>query len=111
MTLEQALEKANDGGWKTTLEPYRSLSEAIALALLDPLFWQALGKSMGWGSGCNVCLKDGITHSYANGWADECEKPKEHLTENHKYPWQINWHRLIDHLAKGGSIESYFEKL
>lgn len=87
MTIQESIQKANEGGWKTTLEPYRSLSEAIALALLDPLFWSALGKSMGWGIEPSGSI-----------WQGE-EK------------WKIRWHRLIDHLAEGGTIESYFEKL
>lgn len=79
--------------------------------LLDPEAWKCCGKAEGWSSGCNICLKDGITHSYSNGWADECENPKQHLTEGHKYPWQIEWHRFIDHIASGGDIDTFFTNL
>ena len=40
--METIIKKAIKGGWKTTHEYYRSLSEASALAIIDPLFWQAL---------------------------------------------------------------------
>lgn len=55
--------------------------------LLDPLFWQALGKAMGWGK--------------SDEWF-----------ENRKYDyWQEMWHRFIDHLASGGEPEEFFTNL
>lgn len=29
----------------------------------------------------------------------------------HKREWKTYWHHLIDHLAEGGAIESYFDTL
>ena len=55
---------------------------------LDPFFWQALGKSMGWGG----------SHYGDNAVEHECN--------NQCVPnWYHKWHALIDHLAEGGSIE------
>lgn len=106
MTIQQATQKAIEGGWKgvdaTIVEgQVYTFGKRIVEpeALLDPLFWQSLGKAMGWGTGCNICS------------GDECINPKEHLTKNHKYPWQIEWHRFIDHLAEGKSIELFFAEL
>lgn len=50
--------------------------------LLDPLFWQALGKAMGW-----------------------------EFRSDHKEPWKKEWHRFIDHLAEGKDVESFFKDL
>ncbi len=59
--------------------PYRRTVNGI---LLDPLFWQCLGKSEGW------------------------REPKKSVPI-----WQVNWHRFIDHLVSGGSIEEYFKSI
>ncbi len=103
MTIQTAIEKSIEGGWKYANINKRTLKvngdfvtwegkgtfdqRIIQVFILIPSFWQALGKSMGW-------AKD--------------------LTESGK-PSQIGylmyWHDLIDHLAEGGSTESYFEKL
>jgi hypothetical protein len=53
----------------------------------DPLFWQALGKAMGWGE-----PKDRFAFD-----ADSSHKD-----------WKSNWHRFIDHLAEGKDVESFF---
>lgn len=58
----------------------------IELVLLDPSFWQSLGKAMGWGEEKKVGM-------------------------NWVYGYIYHWHSLIDHLVDGESIESYFEKL
>lgn len=58
---------------------------------LDPLFWQALGESMGWKTGY-----------YEYGSANEAIEMS---------PWQAKWHRFIDHLASGKDIESFFAPL
>lgn len=80
MTIEQAIEKAIEGGWDTEGDVKRVNHPTYIVC--DPAFWQSLGKAMGW---------------------DDKSKIKDY--------WKFNWHSLIDHLADGGSIESYFEKL
>lgn len=50
---------------------------------LDPKFWQCLGKAMGW----------------------QLEREWEGTH------WKKYWHRFIDHLAEGKTIEKYFEDL
>ena len=65
--------------------------------LLDPLFWQALGKSMGWGN-TNVC-----GHCRSNLY-DSYERKEDKM-------WHYYWLSFIDHLAEGGSVESYFANL
>ncbi len=59
--------------------------------LLDPLFWQALGKGLGWnGKNMDACCESNP------GSQDE---------------WFYNWHNFIDHLASGKSVDSFFEEL
>lgn len=107
MTIQEAIKKAVEGGWENTLPkitPHNPENDAgkasvlnallrkqyLPMALLDPLFWQALGRAMGWDSAT-------LTH-FGNGY-------------QHYSTWQSKWHKLIDHLADGGSIESFFETL
>lgn len=89
MTIEQAITKAIEGGWnkESIVQPMDTGPANLAKAILDPSFWQSLGKAMGWNK-----LYYTICHQKVS-------------------PWLFHWHRLIDHLADGGSIESYFEKL
>lgn len=54
----------------------------------DPLFWQALGKALGWGE---------LTVS-RDDWT---QQPK----------WLYEWHRFIDHLAFGKDTDSFFSAL
>ena len=65
-----------------------SFSISVNETFLEPLFWQSLGKAMGWGSGKEF-YEDGLTQK----------------------TWVREWHRLIDHLAEGGAAESFFEGL
>lgn len=62
-------------------------------ALLDPLFWQALGKAEGWeqdfGETCPLC-----------------EVEVYEGTE-----WEYHWHRFINHLTQGKDIDSFFTNL
>jgi hypothetical protein len=67
------------------------VGQPLTTMLLDPKWWQALGR--------------------ARGWADKCKNPEEHLTKGHKCPWVIVWHRLVDHLAEGKDINSFFKNL
>ena len=84
MTIEQAKQKAIDGGF----EIHNSVvGWNIPLPLFDPLFWQALGKAMGW-NGVNYLAPEMTT-----------------------WQWRDYLHDFIDHIADGGTIESYFEQL
>lgn len=59
---------------------------------LDPLFWQAMGKGLGW---TTVPMDEG-NH--------------RHLGQRY-HEWHYRMHRFIDHLAEGKDIESFFKKL
>lgn len=109
MTINEAFNNAIKNGWRPdikevvdnigTTENYfihRDLS--IYEMCLDPLFWQALGKSMGWG-------EDAQLKYYGE---DEDESMLGGVLW---FPWEEKWHALIDHLASGKSIEDYFQSL
>lgn len=100
--MEKAIKRAIEGGWRDDLvQAHADLhcdgnSECVSKDfyncdvidnnrknfLLDPLFWQALGRAEGWED---------------NGY----EKPD----------WIYNWHQFIDHIAEGKDIDSYFNNL
>lgn len=108
MTTQQAIEKAIEGGWNKEykvshhgefgdvllVHGMRSKALIEAEILLDPFFWQALGKSMGWKEEYYI-------------------QPK--LLDDSKVKIRAEyidvWHRFIDHLAEGKDIKSYFESL
>lgn len=61
--MENIIKKAIEGGWSddTTWSPNEDVHDT-RLAFLDPLFWQALGKSCGWAlhkgpCSCEECHK------------------------------------------------------
>ena len=99
MTIQQVIEKAIEGGWQEGRSPkvvktrsgflVQTKGEIIGFetsihsVFLDPLFWQSLGKAMGW-------------------WGENA---------NGKPQWVNKWHRFIDHLAEGKDAESFFESL
>ena len=98
MTIEQAIQKAIESGFpiygKTDVgffEEFSPVDWAYEF-LLDPEFWQSLGKAMGWAEKQCVC----------NGYSSQCACDPQWLNQQHE---------LIDHIADGGTIESYFEKL
>jgi hypothetical protein len=45
----EAVEKAIEGGWKPDVNDLFQSSERQTKIALDPSFWQALGKALGWG--------------------------------------------------------------
>ncbi len=95
--MEKAIKKAIDGGYgkkATEFTPiftdaedikqwYDGYKTAIKHLVLDPLFWQALGKTEEWKINCN----------------------------EHKYAWEHYWHNFIDHIAQGKDIDSFFNNL
>lgn len=107
--METAIRKAIEGGYKDNLSslPIRfektyvfwgeanSESEVAMMyfcdILLDPLFWQALGKAEGW-------------NSYILDEKDEGKivPPNE---------WKIKQFEFIDHIQQGKDIDSFFKDL
>ena len=97
MKLEQAIEKAKEGG--APWEPWnvkQSHKQFITPeeVFMSPIFWQCLGKALGWGdeSECPLACCGGIC---------PINIPM----------WQSQWHRFISHLSGGGTIGSFFENI
>lgn len=96
MTIEEAIKGAIEGGYLSNELPEEMLLDnwdtiILEKALFDPSFWQALGKSMR--------LEDKPITIPSSG------------NVYHVGGARSLWHSLIDHLADGGSIKSYFENL
>jgi len=89
MTVTEALEKS---GY------HPSRIKNIESVLLEPEFWQSLGKTLVW-DGQLWCGRQG------------CGNDGEHFHTSSKENWLPKWHALIDHLASGNDIESYFKTL
>ncbi len=94
--MNKAIIKAREGGWNGEIPPFieSHYGEIIPKAnipdiikykyLLDPLFWEALGKAEKW----------------------------EEYEGNDEYPvYRDKWHQFIDHIFEGKSIDSFFEEL
>jgi len=95
--MEKAIKKAIKGGYNGVALPNNQwigiqviIKEYYAWILLDPLFWQALGKVEGW--------IDDVDNEYGLTPIVICE-------------WKENWHKFIDHLVNGGNIDKFFDKL
>ena len=107
MTIQQAIEKAIEGGWKKELYDVQVDSKEGVFfqeglyhfkfpeVFLDPLFWQSLGKSMGWEEVLEVKNYQSISYEYWKG------RPE----------WIFRWHLFIDHLAEEKDADSFFESL
>lgn len=129
--MKEAIKLAIEEGWNDRL--YRNLRNPpennkagiqthYRDCLLDLKFWQALGKSLGWGQksykielGQPICLHCG-THT---GYQPERESGCNHahypeaceVCSKKSITWQDQWHSFIDHLAEGKDIESFFNNL
>lgn len=97
-------ERIND--WYFYDAPDKSKGTAMTSAeiLLDPLAWQAVGKTKGWGR----FKKHKIDEKVDILRCVDCGK-KPHVgdgicTENREFAWDVQWHRFIDALAEGKSI-------
>lgn len=117
MTIQQAIQKAIKAGWKPPMNAtqfaYHTSPGHMQLIsdyheLLDPLFWQSLGKSMGWETEkINLHLEAVLlSHELLS------DDTRGNIETSRIIPvWLYHWHRFIDHLASNGTIESFFEAI
>ncbi len=71
----------------------------------NPFFWQALGKAEGWVGGPMQ-----IQNVKDNGIGSNPRYTAQTHTEM-RPSWKKVWHNFIDHLAEGGNIDDFFNKL
>ncbi len=112
MTLEQAIKKAIEGGFAPYNDVHVHPDGDIYLSMkstdefeyvgdvifLDPLFWQALGKSLK----LPICEYDCVKKPRYN---------QKYCPVGHEEAWLQSWKSFIDHLAEEKSAESFFKKL
>lgn len=96
--MENAIKKALEGGY--SLSGYSKSNPKTYIAdekqyelFLDPLFWQALGEQQNWNMESSV-------HVFGDFAPQEVSA--EHIR---------NWHKFIDHIIEGKSVNSFFEEL
>ena len=154
MTIQETIEKAIEGGWNRYRDftfisvrsykhdPCDPLVELVGLVegkkasnivscndiFLDPLFWQALGRALGWNK--EFRIGDWVETPHGEGKITSVENiPNGQVRVRYregglmKYGvkevspskplgrWLENWHKFIDHLAKGGTPAEYFNEL
>ena len=66
--------------------------------LLQPEFWQAVSETRGWAR-CVVCGRNQEEHG------------KFHDFEDDYKIWKKRWHKFIDHLADGLTIEESLDRI
>lgn len=109
MTIEQAIQKAKDGGWvETQAHKYNALGYDTIIesaVFLDVTFWVALGKALQWG------MKHYSSQPFLGG-IEVLRTAKHRCNQNCTVgSWRVELHRFIDHLASGKTAESFFEAL
>ena len=92
--MEQAIKLAIKGGF-AAMENWERDQFVQRYITTLPVFWQSLGKAMGW-----------------NEYSEERKLAGKgnmiHLLEDH---WFAEWHHFIDHLAEGGNADDFFNQL
>jgi len=84
--------------------------------LLDPLFWQALGKAEGWEREF-VMASFGTTGKQEGGygfdkWIFDGDSSNDFSLPRKTTPeWKYRMHSFIDHIAEGKDIDSFFNEL
>ena len=118
MTIPEALEKAVEGGYHiygsdgmdtdyeganseysvwTRKDNESSFMVPTEETFLDPQFWQALGRTLGWSEACDLSITCAHGH-------EECQRC-------HGYYWMFQWHRFIQAIAEGNTPDAFFEDL
>lgn len=99
--MKDAITKAIEGGYKITARhrhgdgfPSDSVNEDVLL--LDPLFWQCLGKALGWSG--KVDMK------FINAFGNT-------LVIEQIQRWEMHQHKFIHHLADGKDADDFFNNL
>jgi hypothetical protein len=118
MTIQEAVTKATEGGYHingsdgiktdygganseysvwTRKDNASSFIVPVAETFLDPHFWHALGRALGWEQNVKT------VHAVENGRSTLVTRAGQH--------WLYHWHRFIDHLAEGKTPEAFFKAL
>ena len=115
MMIQEAIDKANEGGYHiygsdgmdtfyeganneysvwTRKDNESSFIVLTEKSFLDPQFWQALGHALGWQEACDLAIT--CTHGH-----EACQSCRG-------YYWMFEWHRFIQAIADGNTPEAFF---
>lgn len=129
---QQAIEaaiRANYNPWKMTVMPQPAFLEKIdfdtilvydgdpkfseergrifiSSTLLDPLFWQALAKEMGWNT--TLCVHCGSIIKYGEDTKSAIIHCDHKNIKDLERKWLNRWHSFIDTLAAGRTPDDFF---
>jgi len=121
--MEQAIKKAIEGGYdiEAGYRQCKSVGDRDRFALLDPLFWQALGKQQGW-KRIFVHSSYGVTNEEMEIFEDIDKKQKfgfmydgddenDFSIAKSLPEWKYRMIRFTLHIADGGDIDEFFNKI
>ena len=115
MMIQEAIDKANEGGYhmhgsdgmetsydgannefsgwtrKDNLSTFLVPTEET---FLDPRFWQALGRALGWSEVCDLTII--CVHG-----DEECQRCRGSY-------WMYQWHCCMQALAQGNTLDAFF---
>ena len=115
MMIQEAIDKANERGYhihgsdgmETSYEGANSDFSAWTRkdnassflvpteeTFLDPRFWQALGRTLGWSEGCDLAIT--------------CVHGEEECHSCRGYYWMYQWHCFIQAIADGKTPDVFF---
>lgn len=121
MEIKQAIEKAIEGGWKSNVkwkingerdrwwvtggEGSAAVMIYLEKILLDPLFWQALGKTEGWEEERTYCIRGcGCIKGVK-------ERHKPCVWGTVEAQWKHEMHRMVSAIIEGKTIEEFIKSL
>ena len=93
--MDNAYSGANDeySAWTRT-DTESSFLVPVEETLLDPRFWQALGRTLGWDEVCDLAII--CVHG-----DEECQRCRGSY-------WMYQWHCCIQALAQGNTLDAFF---
>ena len=118
MMIQEAMNKAVEGGYHidgsdgiatsysrandeysawTRTDNDASFMVPVEETLLDPRFWQALGRTLGWDEMCDLAIT--------------CVHGEEECQNCRGYYWMYQWHCFIQALAHANPLEAFFAQL
>ena len=118
MMIQEAMHKAVEGGYHidgahgiatsyiggndecsawTRTDNDSSFMVPVEETFLDPRFWQALGRALGWSEVCDLTII--------------CVHGEEEWRRYRVSYWMYQWHCLIQALADGKTPEAFFAQL
>jgi hypothetical protein len=118
MTIQEAVNTAVEGGYHihgsdgvatvytganseysawTRTDNQSSFLIPVEETFLDPAFWQALGRALGWEGACDLAIT--------------CVHGHEECRHCHGYYWMYQWHCFIQHIADGQPPDAFFASL